>query len=93
MRERTDLWKQRRGDQSPSGQFLAQGVRRSAVVHILVKVVVVDFVEVQRLNRRDRGGGTKVPRNGSQHSVCCFSIFAVCIVVDIAIVVVEGLEC
>merc|ERR1719150_2603953 len=26
LRERTDLWKQRRGDQSPSGQFLAQAL-------------------------------------------------------------------
>ena len=52
MRERTDLWKQRRGDQSPSGQFLAQGVRRSVVLHIffvfdiLVVVVLVDIVVV-----------------------------------------------
>ena len=50
MRERTDLWKRRKGDQSPSGQFLAQGVRRSVVLHIffdiLVVVVLVDIVVV-----------------------------------------------
>ena len=59
------------------------------VVVVLVDIVVVAVVEQERQRRWDKSPSKRFPAQ------CVFfsSIFAVCIVVDIAIVVVEGLEC
>ena len=59
------------------------------VVVVLVDIIVVAVVEQERQRRWDKSPSKRFPAQ------CVFfsSIFAVCIVVDIAIVVVEGLEC
>ena len=48
----------------------------------------MDVVEQERQRSEDKSPSKRFP-----HNVCFLGIFAVCIVVDIAVVVVEGLKC